>query len=319
MPLQFPMTNDAMQSSLVFVQSQAARINAEVYRIRYRQVRYRGLIPVDTTGPEWLDSIVFYSIDGAGRAEWLNSGSDDVPKVAMQMGSTVAKVGMAGIGYDFTTEEVARAQALGIDLTTEKANVARRGAEQMIDRIVWNGDTQKGITGIINNPNVAVVDAAATGTGSSAKWKDKTPGQILADVNSLLTGIWTGSGETAMADTLALPSAAYAQLMSTILPDAGGLTLLSWIKQNNVLTADSTQNLTILPIAELATAGAGGTGRAVAYRNDRESVVVHMPMPFRFFPVWQTGPWRFDVPGAFRMGGVEFKLPREATYLDGVT
>ena len=28
MPLQFPMTNDAMQSSLVFVQSQAARINA---------------------------------------------------------------------------------------------------------------------------------------------------------------------------------------------------------------------------------------------------------------------------------------------------
>ena len=148
MPLQFPMTHDAMQSSLVFVQSQAARINAEVYRIQYRQVRYRGLVPVDTTGPEWLDSIVFYSIDGAGRAEWLNSGADDVPKVALQMGSTVAKVGLAGIGYDFTTEEVARAQALGIDLTNEKANVARRGAEQMIDRIVWSGDPQKGITGI---------------------------------------------------------------------------------------------------------------------------------------------------------------------------
>ena len=48
MPLQFPMTHDAMQSSLVFVQSQAARINAEVYRIQYRQVRYRGLVPVDT-------------------------------------------------------------------------------------------------------------------------------------------------------------------------------------------------------------------------------------------------------------------------------
>ena len=318
MPLQFPMTHDAMQSSLVFVQSQAARINAEVYRIQYRQVRYRGLVPVDTTGPEWLDSIVFYSIDGAGRAEWLNSGADDVPKVALQMGSTVAKVGLAGIGYDFTTEEVARAQALGINLTNEKANVARRGAEQMIDRIVWSGDPQKGITGIINNPNVAVVDAAATGTGSSTRWANKTPGQILADINSLLIGIYNGTGETAMADTLALPPAAYALLMSTLMPDAGGLTLLDWIKRSNVLTAETQQTLAIVPIAELATAGAGGTSRAVAYRNAQESVVVHMPMPFRFFPVWQTGPWLFDVPGAFRMGGVEFKLPREATYLDGV-
>jgi hypothetical protein len=32
-------------------------------------------------------------------------------------------------------------------------------------------------------------------------------------------------------------------------------------------------------------------------------------MPFRFFPAWQTGPWRFEVPGAFRLGGLDIRRP----------
>ncbi|MBY0298990.1 MAG: DUF2184 domain-containing protein, partial [Methylobacterium sp.] len=43
-----------------------------------------------------------------------------------------------------------------------------------------------------------------------------------------------------------------------------------------------------------------------------------MPMPFRFFPAWQTGPWRFDVPGAFRLGGVDIRRPGACRYVDGI-
>ncbi len=43
-----------------------------------------------------------------------------------------------------------------------------------------------------------------------------------------------------------------------------------------------------------------------------------LPMPFRFFPAWQTGPWRFEVPGAFRLGGLDIRRPAACRYLDGI-
>lgn len=314
--------HDAMQLNL-FVTSEASRINAQVYRIEYADVRYRGLVPVDTAGPEWRDAYTFISLDGAGAAEWLNTASDDVPKVAFSQDKAEAFVNEAGIGYDFTLREVQKAQQMGFDLPDTKARVARRAAEEMIDRVTWAGDAMLGLTGIINNPYVPVQDAAPTGTGSSTRWKDKTPGQILADVNALLSGIWEGTGRTTMADTLVVPDDAYVVLATTLLPDGGGRTLLDWIQTTNLYTAATRRTLTIVPIYELRVAGEGSTpqapvSRAVAYRNSEDVVVLRMPMPFRFFPVWQTGPWRWDVPGMFRMGGVEYVRPREASYMDGI-
>jgi hypothetical protein len=68
----------------------------------------------------------------------------------------------------------------------------------------------------------------------------------------------------------------------------------------------------------LDTASASGAGRAIAYRRDPEVVKVHMPMTHRFLPVWQTGPLVFDVPGIFRIAGLEIRRPGAFRYLDGV-
>jgi len=45
---------------------------------------------------------------------------------------------------------------------------------------------------------------------------------------------------------------------------------------------------------------------------------MHIPMPFRFLPAWQTGPMKFDVPGIFRVGGVDIRRPKAVRYLDGI-
>lgn len=312
-------TQDAMQAVMGFVIAQTAKINSQVYEIKYQDVRYKGLIYVDTEGPEWLDSILYMSTDQVGRAEWINPDADDVPKVELRQDMTGTVIHEAGIGYDWTEKELQRAIQLGIPLKDRKARTARQAAEQMIDRLIWSGDAQKGMTGIINAPNVPRVDAAATGTGSSTKFKDKTPGQILADFNTLLQGVYLNTGRTSIANTVALPSQAHLFLASTILPDSGGKTLLEWISTTNLFTTGSRQNLNIVSLPELDAAGAGGTGRAVAWRNSREVVQAYLPMPFRFYQPWQTGPWRWDVPGMFRFGGVEWFLPKEGLFMDGVS
>lgn len=306
------------QLAMAFAVSQATRINTTVYQTRYPEVRYRGLVPVDTTGPEWVKSVTYFSLDGVGQAEWLNAGADDVPRAELLRAKTETTVSLAGIGYGWNIEELAQAQQLGVDLSAAKGRAARRAAETKIDNVAFFGDAEKGYTGITNNPDVTVSDAAATGTGSSTEWADKTPGQILADVNAAITGVFTGTAYTGLADTVLLPYTQMHQIGTLQLTENAETTVLQWLRTNNVYTMETGQPLTIRGIRGLETAGEGGEARMVAYRNSEEVLKLDMPMPFRFFPVWQTGPFRYEVPGAFRIGGVNFMLPKEAIYVDGI-
>lgn len=306
------------QVALSFMTSQASRINAAVYQARYPAIRYRGLIPVDTTGPEWVKSVTYFSLDGVGQAEWVNTGADDVPHAELIRSMSETSISMAAIGYGYNLEELAQAQMLGIDLSNRKAMTARRASEEKIDQVAFIGDEAKGFTGISNNPDVTAQDAAATGTGSSTEWADKSPGQILADINSMLTGVFTGTNTVATADTILLPYTQMHEIGTRQLDSTSETTILSWVLRNNVYTMETGQPLTVRGIRGLETAGEGGVARAVAYRNDAEVLRLNMPMPFRFFPVWQVGPFRFEVPGAFRIGGVDVSLPKEVIYLDGI-
>jgi hypothetical protein len=87
---------------------------------------------------------------------------------------------------------------------------------------------------------------------------------------------------------------------------------------NNIYTVQTNRPLTIQAVRGLDTAGASGNGRMIAYKRDPECLKVHIPMRYRFFPVWQTGPFVFDIPGAFRIAGLEWRLPGTARYVDGV-
>ncbi|MDG1418879.1 MAG: DUF2184 domain-containing protein, partial [Maricaulis sp.] len=66
------------------------------------------------------------------------------------------------------------------------------------------------------------------------------------------------------------------------------------------------------------TAGQGSVARLVAYRRSPEVLTLHMPLPFQFLPLWQSGPTTWEVPGILRLGGLDVRLPREMRYLDGI-
>lgn len=306
------------QAAMAFAVSQASRINARIYQARYPAIRYRGLVPVDTTGPEWVKSITYFSLDGVGRAEWMNAGADDVPHAELVRAKTETTVAMAAIGYGWNLEELSQAQMLGIDLQPRKGQAARRASEEKIDDVAFFGDTQKGFYGITNQPGVTAGDVAATGAGSSTEWADKTPGQIMADVNALITGVFTGSNTVEMIDTVLLPYTQMHDIGTRQLSENTETTILEWLRTNNVYTMETGQPLTLRGIRGLETAGDGGTARMVGYRNDEEVLRLNMPMPFRFFPVWQNGPFKFEVPGAFRIGGVDVSLPGAMRYADGL-
>jgi hypothetical protein len=306
------------QQALSFFTQQASVIEAAVYRIKYPDVQYPSLIPVDSSANEWAKSVTFFSIDKTGAADWFHHSAHDMRMADIQRTKAEKNIEMAGIGYRYTLEELGQAMLIpGFQLTTERAESARRAYEEFIDRIAFFGDTAKGWTGLVNDATATRSDAIADGTGSSRLWSTKTGDQILRDVNSQLTGIYTSTLTVEMADTILLPLDRYTLLANMRVGDTN-INGLEWLMKYNVATSQTGIPLTVRAVRLLDTAGATSTARMVVYRKDPTVLKLHLPMPHRFLPVWQTAPLLFDVPGIFRTGGVEIRRPGAVRYLDGI-
>ncbi|WP_202189588.1 DUF2184 domain-containing protein [Blastomonas sp. CCH1-A6] len=314
--------NDA--AAFNFVVAQAATINPIVYETRFPELPWNELVFVDTSAPEWTPGIITFSSTTVGQARWYSGGAKDVAKADIAMDKVQQAVHMASIGYGYDLEEVGQAQLLNVGLTARKGLAAARAYNEFMWRISQTGDADKGLKGLVNQSGVSTATAPADGTGSVTTWFDaggvrtKTPAQILRDFNNVIVGIFTGSNTVEMADTVLLPFAVLAWLGATPMSDTNSETILSFIQRNNYYTQQTGRPLTIRGVLGLDTAGGSGTRRMVAYANRQDVVVLHLPMPHRFLPVYQDGPTSFEVPGIFRTGGVDVLRPAAFRYLDGI-
>jgi hypothetical protein len=171
--------------------------------------------------------------------------------------------------------------------------------------------------GLTNHSLPAIVNQATTFQALVATGTAASIAAILQSVNGILTNIWQSSLTVEMGDTLLLPLSVTTLLSMTQLPNTT-MNLAEWIKKNNLFTQETGGELLMRGVRGLDSASASGGGRAIAYRKDPEVIKMHMPMTHRFLPVWQTGPIVFDVPGIFRIAGMEIRRPGAMRYLDGV-
>lgn len=299
------------QAALGFVESQTSYIETTVNETVYPDIQYPALIPVDTSASPMAQTVTYYSSDKFGKAGWINGNADDIPMAGSEKAQHQTAVYTAGIGYGYGWEEVQQAQMLGANLRNDDAMAARRAYEEFVDGVALTGDTDKNFQGLINN---STVNAASATNGS---WGTSTDDQILEDINNALLAVGTSTLYTSIADTLLLSHAKMNLLATKRLGDTT-LTLLEFIRRNNTYTAMTGQPLTIRAVRGLETAGASSNERMVAYRRSPDVLKLHIPMAHRFLPVYQAGPLRWQVPGVFRLGGLDIRRPLEVKYRDGI-
>lgn len=321
------MQNITDAQALAFVMGQAYKINQKVYETRYPDWDYGRLIFVDTSGPKWSPGIITYTSDMTGRAAWQAGGAKDIPLADVSQDQTMRSYGMAAIGYEWNMEEINTTLAVqGASLPARRAKAARLGYTKFMWDLTLVGDPRKGMGGLINYPGVVVQDAQADGDGGSTLWVDengvgkKTPAQIARDVNIALEGVYYGTNEVELADTLLMPNEAYTYISATPYSALQTETILSFIQRTNTYTQKSGRPLTIRTVRELSNGSEDGDlGRLVAYKNDEEYVKLLLPMPHEFLPVWQSGPMHYMVPGVFRTGGVELLTTVAMRYMDKIS
>ncbi|RIY00208.1 DUF2184 domain-containing protein [Aureimonas flava] len=311
------LTMDAPTLALNFMRTAQSYIEPGIYARQYPDFQYRELVPLDNSAPEWITQIEYFSMgDDIGEAREFAPEGDDVPFVDFQLDKGDGKVTMASIGYRYNLQELAHAQVYGIRLTDDRADAARRAYERYVDNTAFLGRAKLGKTGLVNSGNVTAV-AAANGAAGTSTWATKTADEILRDVNAALSAIFLGTNGIEQADTILLPQAQYELLATRRLDPTMTTTIMEHIQRVNVYTLRTGRPLTIRAVFGLETAGAGGSARMAIYRRDPSVVKLHVPMPLRWLQA-ESRLLKVEIPGIFRLGGVEVRRPGAMRYVDGI-
>jgi hypothetical protein len=308
------------QSAFAFVTAQGRNIETAIYKRRYPTVNYAEHVPVVTEGNSWAIGTQFRVSDSTGQAKIISGKAKDMPFGKTTRSLATHDFFMIGAGWEWSLEETEQGMLYNVNVTQDDAMGAADNVERLLYDIAITGSDERNIDGLINSSLVANADAAATGSGSSTFWANKTVDQILTDWNTGLSTVRTQSNEVEWADTVRLPPEAFRFIATKRLGTDGSMgTLLEYIQKNNIYTAETGQALNIAPLRDLANIADGERGRAVFYRRDPQVLRFHLPMPRRVLPVHRVGLMHYQQGVIARTGGTEIRLPGAMFYLDGIT
>lgn len=299
-------------TGLAFLLSMLTAIESKLYEVKFKNITYPQVLPISNEAGEWAESVTYFFMNGYAVAKFVGTKSLNVPIAEIGTDKVTVPVELGATGYEYSDEELRQSMFLGRPLPQLKANMARRAFEELAQTVAMTGDTQHDLPGFINNTNVTAASVVNPGGGTA--WSTKTPAQILFDINALLGAIFTDTLQVEKPDTLALPTSQWSFIASTPRSDNSDTTILQYVVANSpyLNSADD-----IIPLSELAGAGAGATDRMVAYEKNLDKLVFHIPMPLKFTEPQRKGRG-FEVPGEFKLSGVEIRFPGSVRYADGI-
>lgn len=323
-------TTDAQtQAALGFLIGQLTYVESEVLRQPYPEIKYPRILPVDTSAPDWIESVAFKTLDFRGEPAPLGDVSHDFPLAEIASAIGGVDVHTFSLGYSYTLQEVGKAMELerntiggAINYLVEKPASVRLLTEQFLDRCAFKGDARVPSLsggGLVNYPGVAV-----TATGTLLGGANQTIAQIIAGSdpnvvaqnllnlfnNAILQVYVTQTNSVFRPTHILLPLMQYGQMSTYRIPNTAE-TLVSYMER--VL------NITFEPILQLKGAGVGSVDRMMVYTRDERFVKFHLPMPFQLqAPIITNGGLRYEAAGLVRTAGTELRIPKAHLYVDGV-
>lgn len=287
-------------------------IATETYGLEREALRATEFVPMQSGLSPWLATFAYQRVTEVGVAKYIADYADDLPPVAKFM--TLESIGIKPIGCSYAYSETELMQYLehGIDVSRDKAALARYTIDTKVDKVILEGDKEQNVEGLVNNSNVTVF-TSPIGAGGSSELKNKTYDEICETFRK-----WYDAGKrlnkgTIKLDTVLLPNEVYSYLALTNVSSSIDKSILDSLKEKfgkmGIVNWDSTESLD--------TAGAGGVGRGIMYRKNPTVLSYVLPIPFRQKDP-QAQSLHYKVPCYARVGGTVIKNLKGIIYCDGL-
>lgn len=286
----------------VFFARQLEYIRPKTYDILRAQLSAMELFPIDTSANPGAEFITYRSFDKAGIAKLIANYADDLSRADVSAKEYTSPIRGIGNSYGYSVQEIRAAMFANVDLNSKKQAAARRAHDELINRLAWFGDAESGLPGFLSNTNIPGYVIPADGTGTSKKFKDKTPDQIIRDLNGIANSVYVTSKGVHRPNELWLPYEQFTYISSTPRSTISDTTILEFFLSNNPFVQKVT------PVLELGGAGTAGADLMVAADNSSDYYQLNLPMMFMQHAPQQRN-LEFVVPCESRFGGVTLEYP----------
>lgn len=165
-------------------------VHAEVIEAKYPEFKGRNMVPIKSGAPLGTTSHRWFEVDGFGKAKFLdNLATDDFPTQEVQGAENTGKVRSIGAKYMVTVEDLRASSMMKVNVETEKAKLARRSIESLIDQTIVGSatGTNGAFKGIAHDDNSTAYSPHAS-AGSNGNWftvmAAGTPEKVVHDVQT---------------------------------------------------------------------------------------------------------------------------------------
>jgi len=294
-------------SSNYFFLRELEQIEATQYEVLYATLKSRMLIPTGDPVDPGAMTVTTRLWDKVGTAQAISDHANDIPLVNVFGTEGTQRMQDYGAGFSYTIPEIQAAALANRPLERDRADAARRVIEQKIDGVLSTGDSAFGLSGFINLSGVDTYTVPAGGSGSTA-WAQKTPDEILKDMNGMIQQVITNTNEVESPNTLLLPTAEFQLISTKARSSVSDTTILNFFRGNR-------PNVTVDSWVKLNGYGGATRSRFIAYDKNKLKVRSLMAIEYE-----QAAPqvrnWAYVINARARTGGVVTSYPKSIITAD---
>lgn len=277
------------------------------------------------TGGGWVDyvsamSVAYGITGGSGSGPVSAGGANGLPIIQANMDKGMYKAHVFAASLRVMFQDMQRANQIGRSLDQMLTDGMRMAYDKHMDQNVYVGMSEYNTTGLVNNPDAVETTVSNNGASSSTKWKDKTPKQILDDINTAITAAWAGAeyDESAMPNHILIPYEQYTYILNTMVTDLATETIMDYVMKNNVASKNG-GSLFIGATKWCKGAGTGSSDRMIVYVNNERFLTMDELVPLsRIMSAPNVANVCYDTAYMANISEVQVMYPQTIRYYDGI-
>ena len=291
-------------SGTVFFQRQLEAIEAQTYDVLYPDLEARECFPTFDFGGPGAQFLTFRSFNRVGSAQVINGRATDLPKADISGKEYTIGVKSIGVAYDYDIDEIQAAKMTGMPLEARRAEAAKRGYEQTINEIAWNGG--EGLRGFFSPENALpsltlakpIIDKTGAGAGSAL--------EVAMMLHAAVNSIFAETRKIHKAEFLWMSVELFHYISTTPMSQQfPNETILSYFLRTNMYITDRGQVKALNQLAH--DSNLLGEDLIVAGQMNvagKQTCRLREPLPLQFMPVQIHG-MTYEIPARGRFAGVE--------------
>lgn len=238
---------------------------------------------------------------------WIGKNSTALPQTNLYIEKTPQPLTLWGMELGWTLPELASAQQVGRPVDSQKYDAMQLKWNMDIDEQVYIGDSDLGMTGLLNLSQVTPISAAKA-------WATATPDEIVQDFNLILSQAWVTSGYAICPRKVGLAPELFGLLSSKKVSDAGNISVIEYVKINCIAFQENGEPLEIVSMKWASKRGSAGAHRVVAYTQDEK--FLRFPLvPLLNTPLEYRGLYQLTTYYG-RLGQIETPYSNTIAYMD---